>query len=191
MGKDKLTGKQTAFVEHYLQTLNATEAARRAKYTGSDGALRVTGHRQLTRANVRQMIAERLKENRITTDEIVARLRSIASLDIANLKEALAFTEPVDILRKAEELGLSHLIKNIKRTKDGIEVQFHDPLRALDILARHLLPTKVDVEVDERREIVVKLIPVEKDPNRPGGLRVVRDHAPQLTAGDGDNGQDG
>ncbi len=132
--KTTLTDKQRAFVESYLQTWNATESARRAGYKGSDGTLRSIGSENLTKPDIREVIDARLREHRITSDEIVGRLHAIASAE----------DEPT---------------KNV--------------LRALEILARHLMPTKSDVDVTTRGEIVVDLVPVEQDPNRPGQLRVV------------------
>ena len=42
-----LTAKQKLFAEAYVACLNATEAARRAGYKGSDNTLAVTGHDNL------------------------------------------------------------------------------------------------------------------------------------------------
>lgn len=71
----------------------------------------------------------------------MARLRAIAFADLGDFAEVFNFS-PQDILREARERGLSYLIKGVKIGKYGPEITFHDAVRALDILARHLLPTK-------------------------------------------------
>ena len=44
----KLTPKQRAFVEHYLESWNATKAARRAGYRGNSNTLAVVGWENLS-----------------------------------------------------------------------------------------------------------------------------------------------
>ncbi|MCK4821416.1 terminase small subunit, partial [bacterium] len=52
----KLTDKQKAFVEAYLKTLNATEAARLAGYNATYESLRRIGSQNLTKPKVREEI---------------------------------------------------------------------------------------------------------------------------------------
>jgi phage terminase small subunit len=54
-----LSDRHAAFVRAYRETLNATESARRAGYTGTDASLRVTGSRLLAHANVAEALAKR------------------------------------------------------------------------------------------------------------------------------------
>lgn len=54
-GKDQMTEQQQRFVEHYARTANATEAARLAGY--SERSARSIGNRLLTKANIREAIA--------------------------------------------------------------------------------------------------------------------------------------
>lgn len=53
-----LNQRQRLFVQEYLVDLNATQAARRAGYTGTDHALEVTGSRLLRHPEVAPLIAK-------------------------------------------------------------------------------------------------------------------------------------
>jgi phage terminase small subunit len=180
----KLTDKQRAFVESYLQNWNASKSARCAGYKGNDNTLQSVGWENLRKPAIRDAIAQRCEENRITADEVLSRLRSLAQSDLGDLCDVLAHDTIGGILRAARDAGLSYLIKKVKESKDGVmEVEFHDSLRALDILARHLISTKLE-DVSEEREIVINLIPIEKDPVT-GRLVVADGYVPTLAAGDG------
>lgn len=57
---DKLTVKQKAFADYYIETGNATEAARRAGYSKKTAA--VIGTENLIKPNIKSYIDARLKE---------------------------------------------------------------------------------------------------------------------------------
>lgn len=56
----KLTPKQQAFADYYIQTGNATEAAIKAGY--SEKTARITGCENLTKPNIQQYIEDKQKE---------------------------------------------------------------------------------------------------------------------------------
>lgn len=56
----KLTERQKAFCDYYIETLNATEAARRAGY--SERTAKEIGCENLTKPNIQAYIQERLKQ---------------------------------------------------------------------------------------------------------------------------------
>ena len=56
----KLTERQKAFCDYYIETLNATEAARRAGY--SEKTAKEIGCENLTKPNIQAYIQERLKQ---------------------------------------------------------------------------------------------------------------------------------
>lgn len=60
MGQVKLTERQKAFCDYYIETLNATEAARRAGY--SEKTAKEIGCENLTKPNIQAYIQERLKQ---------------------------------------------------------------------------------------------------------------------------------
>ncbi|MCR5336662.1 MAG: terminase small subunit [Synergistes sp.] len=72
-----LTARQARFVEEYLIDLNATAAAARAGYKDPN-----KGRQLVTKSNVSQAIADRLKERQarteITQDWVVKNLKEVA-----------------------------------------------------------------------------------------------------------------
>lgn len=56
----KLTPKQKAFCDYYIQTGNASEAAKKAGYAEKNA--RITGAKNLTNANISAYISERMAE---------------------------------------------------------------------------------------------------------------------------------
>jgi phage terminase small subunit len=70
-----LTPKQKAFADYYIETGNATEAARKAGYKGSSNTLGVTGSENLRKPIVSAYIKSRMAEidaGRIATaDEVM------------------------------------------------------------------------------------------------------------------------
>lgn len=74
---DKLTPKQKAFADYYIQTGNAAEAARKAGY--SEKTARFSGAENLTKANIQAYISERMQsdeEKRIADADEVMRFYS-------------------------------------------------------------------------------------------------------------------
>lgn len=138
-----LTNKQKAFVEQYLQDFNATKAAQRAGYGGDDATLAVTGHRVLRKAKVAERISQRLREAAMSADEVLSRLAEIGR---AEYSQYINTDGAVDLARLLED-GKGHLVKGIKETKYGQQVEFYDSQKALVDIGRHhaLFTDKADV----------------------------------------------
>jgi phage terminase small subunit len=83
--KKKLTLKQQRFVDAYLETGNATEAARRAGYQASEDALRVIGHENLTKLNIQRRIESRVADSQVTANEVIGTLASQMRGDITEI----------------------------------------------------------------------------------------------------------
>lgn len=137
----KLTAKQEAFVNHYIETLNATEAARRAGYAAnSDVAFRVIGCENLTKLNVKTAIDKRMKDYAMSANEVLFHLSEIARGDMNDFLDSFG-TPDID---KARDVNKTRLIKKIKtKTITGenndiheIEMELYDRQRALDALAK-------------------------------------------------------
>lgn len=130
-----LTIKQQRWVEVYLETGNATEAARQAGYNASETGLRVIGCENLAKLNIRKRIEERLADEAVTTTEVLNTLASHVRSDITDLFDETGLLD----LQTIRERGLGHLIKKIKRRrkyeKDGeervpvdeLEIEVHNP----------------------------------------------------------------
>lgn len=78
----KLTDKQRAFVAAYLDSpdcrWNATRAAEKAGYSGSDAVLATVGSENLRKPKIRAAIEERMSELAMSADEVLLRLGSMA-----------------------------------------------------------------------------------------------------------------
>lgn len=124
-----LSPKQRAFVEAYLTTWNATEAARQAGY--SERSNRSIGSENLTKPNIRAVIEKRLDEKTMQTDEILARLTEHARGDMGDFLDIGSMGFSVD-LNRAKEQGITRLIKKVKMrttttlSKEGVETETHD-----------------------------------------------------------------
>lgn len=98
-----LTRRQRLFVEFYLQTWNATEAARLAMYRFPN----VEGPKNLAKPSILVQINRRLAELSMPTEEIIARLNQHANADIRNfMKIQMRWTEhplPSDEILDEEE----------------------------------------------------------------------------------------
>lgn len=170
-----LSDGEVAFVAQYLNCFNPRIAALRAKLIpdgmGRERAWQV-GTELLRRPHVRDYVDRQLANAHAKADEVLQQLSRVAFADLAQLREVLVPVAEVDvesgeqrvreprpdeILERAEALGVSGLIKGLKRTAHGIELELHDAQRALEMLARHHKLVGSDVSVPLTGEIVVDL----------------------------------
>ena len=70
----KLTLKQRAFVEAYLDSWNATRAARRAGYRGNSRTLANIGWENIRKHKISAEIERRISEMAMSADEVLLRL---------------------------------------------------------------------------------------------------------------------
>lgn len=145
--KPKLTDKQAAFIEHYLQLRNATEAAKRAGYS-ADTAYSI-GWENLRKPEISEVIKRRTLEVAADTDEILA---SLARVHRANLKPFFVPMPDGELfadLTTEEAQANFDLLKKVKVkrraggppedrwTETEYELELHDPLRAKELLGRN------------------------------------------------------
>ncbi len=129
------------FVEAYLKTWNASEAARRAGYKNE----RVAGHRLITDDNVAAEIRHRLDEEAMGADEVLRRLAEQARFDPVKY---IGMGGRFD-LGALEADGFGHLLKGVRPTQAGIVYEFHDGQVALIQLgkAHKLFTDKQEITV--------------------------------------------
>lgn len=120
-----LTTQQQVFVSEYIQDFNATRAAIAAGY--SERGARVQGHRLLTNANVAAEIKRLVAERVMSADEALIRLSEQAK---AAYSAYILEDGTVDLEQMIRD-GKAHLIKKIKPTRYGREVEFYDAQTAL------------------------------------------------------------
>jgi phage terminase small subunit len=171
---NKLSKKQELFVEYYIQTKNATQAARLAGYGGSYKTLRSIGSQNLTKINIKEAISERFKDVAMETDEVLARLTSLARgfdptkymkiepfyrADKKGDKYLAGYSLEYD-LEKISNDGFANLIKRIYPGKYGPIVEWHDSKAALVEIAKAqgLFPQKFEFEGELRGPNVPKMV---------------------------------
>lgn len=142
-----MTPKQQAFIEEYLKCWNASEAARRVGYNGRANTI---GPRLLSNVVIQAAIQERLHDMTMQADEVLVRLSEQArGLHGQYINEQ----GEVDI-KKIVEDKKQYLIKGIKETKWGKEIEFFDTQAALVHIGRHygLFTDNIDIH-DWRTEL--------------------------------------
>jgi phage terminase small subunit len=149
-----LPAKRRAFVESYLDCLNATEAARRAGYAEP----RRQGSRLLTNVDIRVAVEVGFRERTMPREEVLARLTMLATASLEDFISLPAQEGVEDIplppeaterapvamshlwrldLAKAKQLGKLGALKKLKWGEHGPEIELHDPLTPLGLLAKH------------------------------------------------------
>ena len=116
----KLTPKQRAFCDYYIETGNATEAAIKAGYNKKTA--RQIGSMNLTKVDIKAYIEERLKE--------------IESKRIADGKEVLEY--------------LSKVMRGEEKDQFGLDASLQDRTKAAELLGKRyrLFVDKVEQKVD-------------------------------------------
>ncbi|PCN42281.1 terminase small subunit [Brevibacillus laterosporus] len=117
----KLTPKQQAFADYYIQTGNATEAARKAGY--SDKTAKEVGYENLTKPHIKAYIDERMAvkdaERIASQDEVLEFLTNVMRGKV---------TEKIPLGLGMGEQGL---VKN--------ELQGKDRIKAAELLGKRYL----------------------------------------------------
>jgi hypothetical protein len=201
---NELSDKHKQFVNEYLKRWNATEAYMAAYPKANRASAGVLGSSLLANSDIRAAIDERMMEMAMGTDEILVRLAEYARgnyLPFIKIEKGLIYFDLTD----PKAIEHFHLIKKInkirvktpvpptakapKKTAEPteerwVEVELHDPLRALELLGkahklfvyRHELTGKDGAPLGERAELTLKdLAPYISDED----LEIL-DHASQI-----------
>lgn len=137
-----LSQKQQVWIEEYLQTWNATEAARRAGYA----IPRISGVENLSKPALMEEIRRRVDERAMGADEVLVRLA-----EQARSEYSVYIDDDGDVdLAAMRRDGKMHLVKKIKPTRYGREVEFYDGQTALIQIGKHhqLFTEKLDLTAD-------------------------------------------
>lgn len=160
--KKGMTDKEKQFVEAYLLTLNATQAAINAGY-GKPGTTRhtfcVLGNALLEKPEIHAEIQQRLKKRQLTSVDVLAGLERQAkgtlhpfvtpegSLTITSpeAKDHLDLVKKVKIKRGRDRLG---------EPREEVELELHDSQSAYVHLGRHhkLFTDTINLEDDKYKE---------------------------------------
>lgn len=130
-----LTAKQQAFVIEYLKCRNATQAAKAAGYPESGAYQR--GYENMHHPEIKKAIDQHFAASAMTAGEVLALFAEQARADYGEYMTVDSAKNPVvDVARLIAD-GKAHLIKSIKYTRNGVNVEFHDVHGAREIIARH------------------------------------------------------
>ena len=118
----KLTPKQKAFCDYYIETGNATEAAIKAGY--SEKTAKVTGYENLTKPYLKAYIDERMKE--------------LESSRIADAREVLEY--------------LTKVMRGEEKDQFGLDASLQDRTKAAELLGkRYAIFNSKELELKERK----------------------------------------
>ena len=141
----ELTDKQRKFCEEYLIDLNATQAAIRAGY--SENSANEIASQNLAKLNIQEYLSKRQKElseaTGITQKKVIEEYAKIAFVDIREVfgpDNVLFDVRQIDDSTAAaissvevDEMKMGGI--TIGNTK---KIKFHDKIRALEALGKHL-----------------------------------------------------
>lgn len=137
-----MTNKQKAFVDEYLIDLNATRAYKEVyRSVKSDDVAAKAGSRLLRNVEVEEYLNKRIMEREarqeVKQDRVLKELSNMIDLDVT---EIVSIDSDTVIVKDTSCLTAEQkkCIKSIKQTRDGIEIQFYDKMKALELLGRHL-----------------------------------------------------
>ena len=142
-----LSAKRRAFVEEYIVDFNATQAAIRAGY--SEKTAYSIGWENLRIPEIADDIERRISELALGKHETLIRLGEQARAEYAKYIDATGGSPSIDVEAMLDD-GKAHLIKSIKHTSNGINIEFHDAQAALVHIGRHhkLFTDKSEVKLD-------------------------------------------
>lgn len=125
----RLTRKRKVFIEEYLKCWNGAEAARRAGYRFP----RRQASYLLTILDIADEIERRIAEKAMSADEVLTRLAEIGRAEYSQYLKNDGTVNLAQLLAG----GKGHLVKGIKETKYGKQVEFYDSQRALVDIGKH------------------------------------------------------
>ena len=163
--KDGLTPMMLSWCYHYAELGNGTEAAARAGYKGNRRTLAQIGSENLEKPHILAKLDEIFSTWGMGARETLARIAKVArsfdpseyvterelwDKDSEGEKYLIGLVQSVDLAALKKD-GFSILIKKIKQnSRGGMEVEFHDPMKALELMAKShaLLTEKIKGEME-------------------------------------------
>lgn len=147
-----LTEKQVRFCEIYVEGHNKKMAALKAGYRStfitSSAVVQLLRNEKVCRY-INWLKARILKEHFINAADVLDEWIRIAFSDITDFVEI----NPHSIkLKKNEEID-GQLVKSIKSGREGVSIELHDKMKALDNLAKYIqdMPSDFKQRLEERK----------------------------------------
>jgi len=156
--------KQRAFVEFYLISWNAREAAEKAGYKSPQKA----GWRLLQYPDIAELVNQRIKEIGASADEVLIRLTKQARSNLGDFLTYDPKTKKAEVNWERVVQDSGDVIKKISYTRHGTPVlELYDKQRALELLGRFLkmenAPASENQDKVEDLSALVDLINNAKD----------------------------
>ena len=135
----KLTEKQKAFCDYYIESLNATESHKKAYSCNNDKVARTEGSKNLVKPNIKKYIDEKLKE--------------MQSNRIAKAEEVLEYLTRVIRNEEKEEvivtINTGDFQSEIQKVKK--EISAKDKIKACELLGKRyrLFTDKVEADINQ------------------------------------------
>lgn len=148
--RGEISFQEALFVENYLSNgFHAGRAAEAANFRGLDaGAYGRVGRSALKKDAIKRIVARRIANKALSSDEILAEWAEVAKADMSNFLMVRRVEDPntgemmsiaVADMQKADDLGMLHMIKKAKLGADGsFTFELRDQDKALEQIARHL-----------------------------------------------------
>lgn len=140
-----LSAKHQQFVNEYLKAWNGTTAYLRAYPHVNADTARANGARLLADASVSEAIRQRITENAMTADEVLARLAKHARGSMADFLNVNANGATIDLVKAAESEQLDIVRKFTQTTKrygeteiEEVTIDLYDAQSALLNMGKHL-----------------------------------------------------
>ncbi len=155
-----LNNRQKTFVHEYLKCFNATKSALLAGY--SQKTAYAIGHENLNKVEIKSAIEKALEQSAMSANEVLMRLASQARSEYSKYILDNGRVDLKSLL--ADNKG--HLIKSVKMTSDGVQVEFFNSQLALTTLAkRHgLLSDRLEVRIENELSQALDLLKAGLDP---------------------------
>ncbi len=138
--------KYEIFAQHIARGEDHTRAYVTAGFAENRGNAFTLANKTEVRNRINQLKAIAAARVDVTAEVTLAELARIAFVDISQI-----FTYAKGKLKlkdmSAWSLDLRAAIREIRHSKDGTVIRFHDKVRALELLAKHLGLTKENVEL--------------------------------------------
>lgn len=132
----KLSDRELKFCQKYVVNRNRVQSAILAGYsksTAKQWAYRLV-HRPHVRAYLNEVFRQASKGLIITAEEVIQRHMEIAFMDITDYVDTSQGFVQIKDLDKVD----TTLIKKLKQTKFGMEIEFEDRSKSLDVLTKYL-----------------------------------------------------
>lgn len=142
------SNKRLVFTQEYLKDFNATKAAIRAGYSPKTAYSQ--GQRLLKNVEIQEAITERLDTLTMTAEEVLVRLGEQARSDVSDFIDATS--KRVFLLNMDRVMEKGHLIRKIRYTKDGPEIELYNSQQALELVGKHhgLFKERLDITSGDR-----------------------------------------